>query len=256
LENSDCSAGQKIPSEFALVLTGTPLENKLEELHSLVEFVDPYKLGALFRFISNHQLVDESGKVIGYHKLNEIAESLSSIIIRRKKADVLTQLPERVDKNYFVNATKEQMEIHSEYYETVAKLVHKWRRHKYLSEADRKRLLLSLSCMRMVCDSTYILDQKTRHDTKIDELMVLLNDIFSNDGEKVVIFSQWERMTRLVAKELDKIKIKYEYLHGGIPSKKRKDLLHNFANDEKSRVFLSTDAGGVGLNLQSAKYRY
>jgi SNF2 family DNA or RNA helicase len=243
---------KKIPSEFALVLTGTPLENRLEELHSLVEFVDPYKLGALFRFISNHQLLDDSGKVVGYHNLNEIAESLESILIRRKKADVLAQLPERIDKNYFVSATKEQMEVHAEYAETVARLVHKWRRNRYLSEADRKRLLLSLSCMRMVCDSTYILDQKTRFDTKIDELMVLLNDIFSNDDEKVVIFSQWERMTRLVAKELDKLKVKYEYLHGGVPSKKRKDLLHNFANDEKSKVFLSTDAGGVGLNLQTA----
>jgi len=243
---------KKITSDFALVLTGTPLENRLEDLHSLVEFVNPYKLGALFRFLSNHQLIDESGKIIGYHKLNEIAESLNSIIIRRKKEDVLPQLPERIDKNYFVNATKEQMEIHSENAETVARMVHKWRRNRYLTESDRKRLLISLGCMRMVCDSTYILDQKTRFDTKIDELMILLNDIFSNEGEKVVIFSQWERMTRLVAKELDKLKVKYEYLHGGVPSKKRKDLLSNFANDESSRVFLSTDAGGVGLNLQAA----
>ena len=173
-------------------------------------------------------------------------------MIRRKKNDVLLQLPERIDKNYFVTATQEQMEIHNDYYEMVCRLVNKWRRFKFLSEPDRKRLMLGLSCMRMVCDSTYILDQKTRFDTKIDELMILLNDIFENKSEKVVIFSQWERMRRLVANELDKINVCFEYLHGGILSIQRKDLLTNFHNKPESKVFLSTDAGGVGLNLQCA----
>jgi SNF2 family DNA or RNA helicase len=241
-----------ITSEFALVLTGTPLENRLDELHSLVEFVDRYKLGALFRFLNNHQTLDENGKVIGYKNLNEISRTLDSILIRRKKNDVLLQLPERIDKHYYVTATPEQMEIHKDYADMVATLVHKWQRNRFLSEPDRKRLMLGLSCMRMVCDSTFILDLKTRFDTKIDELMILLGDIFENNDEKVVIFSQWERMTRLVANELNNLKIKFEYLHGGIPSDKRKDLLTNFANDPESKVFLSTDAGGVGLNLQSA----
>ena len=70
--------------------------------------------------------------------------------------------------------------------------------------------------------------------------------------EKVVIFSQWERMTRLVANELDALKVGYQYLHGGVPSARRKDLLTNFREDKDCLVFLSTDAGGVGLNLQSA----
>lgn len=104
----------------------------------------------------------------------------------------------------------------------------------------------------MVSDSTYILDQETRHDTKIAELMSILDDVFENKDEKVVVFSQWERMTRLVARELDTRNVKYEYLHGGVPAEKRKDLLTNFKDNPDSRVFLSTDAGGVGLNLQSA----
>ncbi|MCX6154137.1 MAG: DEAD/DEAH box helicase [Candidatus Kapabacteria bacterium] len=243
---------KSINCEFAMVLTGTPLENRLDELHSLVEFVDRYKLGALFRFLSKHQTLDDNGKVIGYHDLHEISKTLDSILIRRKKEDVLLQLPERIDKNYFVTATEQQMDIHNDYADMVAKLVHKWQRNKFLSEPDRKKLLVGLSCMRMVCDSTYILDQTTRFDTKIDELMVLIEDIFEHKDEKVVIFSQWERMTRLVAKELEKINVKFEYLHGGIASAKRKDLLSNFANDIDVKVFLSTDAGGVGLNLQTA----
>jgi len=148
--------------------------------------------------------------------------------------------------------TQEQMDIHNELGDNVAKLVNKWRRYGFLNETDRKRLILSLSQMRMVCDSSYILDQKTRHDTKIDEVMNILDEFFENSEEKVVIFSQWERMTRLVAQELDNRGVKFENLNGGVESSKRKDLLENFRNEPKSRVFLSTDAGGVGLNLQSA----
>lgn len=157
-----------------------------------------------------------------------------------------------MEKNFFVPMTKEQMVEHDEYYDNVCKLVNKWRKHKYLSEQDRQRLLIFLNCMRMGSDSTFILDQKTRHDTKIAELMIILDEIFENKTEKIVIFSQWERMTRLIAHELNIRNIKYEYLHGGVPGNKRKDLLDNFHNDSNSKVFLSTDAGGVGLNLQCA----
>ena len=243
---------KKLQSHYAIVLTGTPLENKLEELHSIVEFIDPFRLEALFRFLDNHQTTDSTGKVTGYHDLNKISEVLHDILLRRTKVEILKQLPERIDKHYFIDITKEQAEIHDDYSATVARLALKWKRQGFLSEKERKRLLVSLGCMRMVCDSTYILDEKTRHDTKIDELLVILKDIFESSDEKVVIFSQWERMTRLVAAELEKMNIGYEYLHGGVPSVKRKDLIDNFRDNLTKRVFLSTDAGGVGLNLQSA----
>jgi SNF2 family DNA or RNA helicase len=177
---------------------------------------------------------------------------LSDTLIRRTKKEVLKQLPERMDKNLFVPMTFEQMEIHDELQTDVSKLVNKWRRYGFLNEADRQRLILSLSKMRMVCDSTYILDQRTRKDTKIEELMNILDEFFQTNDSKVVIFSQWERMTRLVAAELDKKGIGYEYLNGGVPSHKREALLTNFRENPNSKVFLSTDAGGVGLNLQSA----
>jgi len=83
-------------------------------------------------------------------------------------------------------------------------------------------------------------------------LMSILDEVFSEDNEKVVIFSQWERMTRLVAEELDKRNVKYQYLHGGVPSNERGQLYEGFNNDPGCKVFLSTDAGGVGLNLQVA----
>lgn len=244
-----------LQSKYCIVLTGTPLENKLEELYSLMQMVNPLLLGALFRFVADHEITDTStGKVIGYKNLDEIAKLLEGSVLRRHKRDVLQQLPERIDKNLFVPITKEQLVFYNDAYDTVGKLVKKWSNYKFLSEKDRQRLLINLNIMRMACNSTFILDQKTKHGTKVEELMNILDEVLIDKDEKVVIFSQWERMTRLVAQELDQRNIGYENLHGGVPSKKREQLFHNFKHLPESRVFLSTDAGGVGLNLQSASY--
>lgn len=245
-------AARKIKSDYSVILSGTPLENKLDELYSIVEFVDNFRLAPYYLFKDKHIITDETGKVLGYKNLNDIGKKLGDILIRRRKKDVKLQMPERSDKNLFIPMTNEQMEMHQEWQNQVRILVLKWRRMHFLSDKDRKRLLLFLSQMRMVCDSSYILDQNTRYDTKVDECVNIINDIISEEGEKVVVFSQWERMTRLIAKELEKKEIGFEYLHGGVPSEKRKNLVDNFMNEPSSRVFLSTDAGSTGLNLQSA----
>jgi superfamily II DNA or RNA helicase len=245
---------KRVKSKYAMVLTGTPLENKLDELYSLMQVVDPYKLGALFRFVNQHQIIqEETGKVIGYKDLNQIGELLKPVMLRRHKRDVLKQLPSRMDKNLFVAMTSKQLEYYDDAYDIVTKLVNKWIKYKFLSEKERQNLLINLNRMRMACDSTFILDQETRYDTKIGELMSILEEAFeSGEHEKVVVFSQWERMTRIVASELDARKIKYENLNGGVPGKEREALFKNFNTDPESKVFLSTDAGGVGLNLQAA----
>jgi superfamily II DNA or RNA helicase len=245
---------KKIRSVYAIVLTGTPLENKLEDLYSIMQFVDPFKLGPYFRFLNDHQITNDTGKVVGYRNLHEIGEKMSDVMVRRLKKEVLTQLPERMDKNLFVPMTEEQLNLYDTYEDTVAKLVSKWRNCGFLSETDRQRLLMALNCMRMVCNSTYIIDQdyENRHDTKIEELMNILDEVFESSDEKVVVFSQWKRMTHLVAKELEFRGVPFEHLHGGVPGEKRKALFDGFNNDPDCRVFLSTDAGSTGLNLQSA----
>lgn len=245
---------RRIKADYRLILSGTPLENKLEELYSVVQLVDQYILGPYYEFKDRHITTSPSGKVLGYTNLNEVGEVLKPILVRRRKADVALQLPERMDKNLFMPMTKEQMEIHDEFKSGVARLVLKWQRMRYLSDTDRRRLLLLLSQMRMVCDSTYILDQQSRHDTKVDEAVNIINNIAESDGGKVVVFSQWERMTRLIAQELEKSGILYEYLHGGVPSVKRKELMDSFNENPDIRVFISTDAGCTGLNLQTASY--
>jgi len=244
---------KQIESPFAIVLTGTPLENRLEELHSIVEFVDRNRLGPLFAFKAEHEERDaDDMKVIGYRNLGRITQTLAPILLRRTKGEVLKQLPPRMDKNFFVEMTGPQWVPHDENREIVARLVAKWRRFKFLSEADQLRLRIALQYMRMSCDSTYLVDHETRHGRKVDELCKLLGEIFEMRGSKVVIFSQWLRMNELVAEMLEDRKWGHVVLHGGVASKERKDLVAAFRNEPDCRVFLSTDAGGVGLNLQHA----
>ncbi len=243
---------KKIRSPYALVLTGTPLENKLEELYSIVQFIDPFKLGPYYQFLDYYQVKNETGRVLGYNHLHEISRNLSDVLIRRSKKEVMSELPERMDKNLFVSMTDRQMEMHTEFADTVARIVNKWRNMGFLTEQDRQRLMINLNLMRMVCDSTYIIDQQTRHDTKIGELMNILEEYLDGNEEKAVVFSQWERMTRLVARELDGRNIGYRCLNGSVPSKNRKELFDHFNNDAGCRIFLSTDAGSTGLNLQTA----
>jgi SNF2 family DNA or RNA helicase len=249
------AAIKRIKTTYALVLTGTPVENKIEDLYSLMQIVNPYKLGSLHNFLSKHEVKETySDKVIGYKDLNEVGPLLNDVLLRRTKNEVLKDLPKRMDKNLFVPLTQEQSELHTEYADRVAKLVNKWKRMHFLSEEDRQRLLKYLNMMRMVSDSTYIIDQETNYQTKLDELQNILEEILNMPDEKVVIFSQWERMTRLVIPILQEKNIGFEYLHGGVPGKNRGQLYANFANEKNCKVFLSTDAGGVGLNLQSAAY--
>jgi len=206
----------------------------------------------MFRFLAEHQHVDETGRVVGYRNLSKIAETLRPILIRRTKDKVLKQLPERMEKRFFVPMTDQQAKHHEENRETVARIVQKWRRWGFLKEADQLRMRIALQNMRMSCNSTYLLDQKTDHGVKADELLDLLGEILEQRHNKVVIFSQWVRMHELVVRRLQQRKWEHVMFHGGVPGPKRKGLVSRFKNDPDCRLFLATDAGGVGLNLQNA----
>ena len=243
---------KRIKSPYAFVLTGTPLENRLEELISIVQFVDQYRLGPTWRLLHEHQVRDDHGRVVGYRKLDAIGRTLAPVMIRRRKSEVLSQLPKRTDKNVFVAMTEQQMILHEENREIVARIVHKWRKYRFLSDADQLRLTCALQNMRMSCNSTFLLDHETDHGVKADELTALLEDIFEDPDAKVVVFSQWVRTHELIARRFIPRGWGHVLFHGGIPSEKRGDLIERFRHDPQCRAFLSTDAGGVGLNLQHA----
>ena len=106
--------------------------------------------------------------------------------------------------------------------------------------------------MRMICNSTYLFDKETHHSPKLLEFREIMRELAIEENRKVVVFSEFERMTYLAGEELRKLGIGFVSLHGGVPSRQRGALMEKFKNDPECKVFLSTDAGGVGLNLQSA----
>ena len=243
---------KRIDSSYAIVLTGTPLENKLEELISIVQFVDQHRLGPTWKLLHEHQVKDESGRVTGYTGLEKIGQTLAPAMIRRRKSEVLRQLPSRTDQNLLVPMTEMQMGYHKENADEVAKIVQRWRKTKFLSDRDQRRLMIALQNMRMSCNSTYLLDQETDHGVKADELAALFDDMLAEPGAKAVVFSQWTRTHDIVIRRLEARKLGYVSFHGGVPSEKRPTLTERFRDDPACRVFLSTDAGSTGLNLQHA----
>jgi len=243
---------KRIDSPYAIVLTGTPLENKLEELISIVQFVDQHRLGPTWKLLHEHQVKDEAGRVTGYTGLEKIGQTLAPVMVRRRKSEVLRQLPARTDQNLLVPMTEMQMEHHKENADEVARIVHRWRKIKFLSDKDQRRLMIALQNMRMSCNSSYLLDQDTDHGVKADELAALFEDLFADPDAKAVVFSQWTRTHDIVIRRLDARNLGYVSFHGGVPSDKRPALVERFREDPSCRVFLSTDAGSTGLNLQHA----
>jgi SNF2 family DNA or RNA helicase len=240
-------AVKKLVSRYAVVLTGTPLENKLEELYSIVQFVDERRFGPAFQFLQDHRVLDEKGNLTGYRNLDKIRERLEPIFLRRTRAEVLTQLPGRTDNTVYVELSAEQRTPYEEQRTTLARLLGK----SFLTDADRKRILACMANLRLICDSTFLFDKSTHHSPKLDEFAELVPELLVGD-HKLVVFSQWETMLNLAAAVIDRLGVKYALLHGGMSGKDRKAVMEEFKTDPGCRVFLSTDAGGVGLNLQVA----
>jgi len=242
-------AVKRLPRKHAMVLTGTPLENKLEDVYSIIQFLDPHMLSPLWRFAADHFMIsrDKKGKILGYRNLDALHERLKSIVIRRRKEEVLSELPDEVVNNYYLDMTDAQSKIHGGYAHSLLPLLNK----KFLTPMDLRRIQELLLCMRRVCDSTYLVDRKTNLSPKLKELTSILDELVFQNNRKVVIFSEWTAMTFLIAKQLSAEGISFVELSGKIPVHKRQALIDEFTNNPRCRVFLSTDAGGTGLNLQA-----
>jgi SNF2 family DNA or RNA helicase len=210
--------------------------------------VDDRRLGPAFQFLHDHRVLDDKGKLFGYRNLDKLREKLEPILLRRTRGEVLSQLPARTDNTVFVEMVDAQRGPYLEQQSTLARLVHK----KYLTEVDRRRILCCIANMRMLCGSTFLFDKQTKVSPKLEEFAELLGELFGAEPHKAVVFSQWEVMLRQAAEVLDGLKINYVLLCGSVPGKERRALMERFRDDPECRVFLSTDAGGTGLNLQAA----
>ena len=252
---------KQLKSRYAFVLTGTPLENRLDELYSIFQFLDPRILGPLWhfndRFYDLEERADGSYKVIGYKNFAELRATVEPYSVRRTRDEVLKDLPERIDNNFFVEMTDPQWQAYDEYKEIVARLASIAKRRP-LTPQEKDRLLKGLLKMRIICDALALHDKeippRDREKTapKLRELEHILTDEIANNGHKALVFSQWSGMLALTAPVVKRVGLGYVTLTGAVPSAKRGGLIERFFEDPDCRVFLSTDAGGVGLNLQAA----
>src|SRR5579883_1684822 len=242
---------KSLRSPYAFVLTGTPIGNRIDELYSIVQYLDPELMGPLFRFNRDFYQLDERGRAVDYRNLEELRRRVGAIMLRRRKADVENELPGRTVKTYFVPMVDEQAKRYEDYRVPAARLIHQSQRRP-LTPAEFERLMMLLNCMRMLCDTPAILDPSCRISPKLEELEGILGDLFEEPDRKVIIFSEWERMLELVRELAAEMGIETAWHTGSVPQQRRRAEIQRFKNDPSCRIFLSTDSGSVGLNLQVA----
>ena len=250
-QTKTADAVKRLRSPYAFVLTGTPLENRIDELYSILQVLDVHLLGPLFRFNREFYHLDDRGRPVGYRNLDRLHRRLRTVMLRRRKQDVEDQLPPRRMKNHFVPMCAEARELYSRYERWVASIVAAAKKRP-LRKEEFEQLQRWLACMRMLCDTPFILDKETRVSPKVDELDDILDQALAREGGKVLIFSEWVRMLQLVRARLEEKGIDFAWHTGSVPQDKRRKEVLRFKEDENCRVFLSTDSGSTGLNLQAA----
>lgn len=243
-------AVKRLRSRYAFVLTGTPIENRIDELHSLMDFLKPTVLGSLFRFNRDFYDLDDRGRPEGVRNLDQLHERVRPYLLRRRKAEVETELPTRTDRNHFVPLSEAQKITYQDHSDQVARLASIAKRRP-LTKQEQEKLQRELAMMRMICDTNFILDPEDRTCPKLAELEKLLDECRANDV-KVIVFSEWERMLELVRAHCRQEEIGYAWHTGSVPQKRRRAEINTFKSDPECRVFLSTDSGATGLNLQNA----
>lgn len=254
-------AVKRLRSPYAFVLTGTPLENRLDELYSIFQVIDPTILGPLWRFNQSYYETERrpsgSYKVLGYKNLDELRHRIAPYVLRRVRDEVLLDLPARLDSNFFVEMSTPQWDAYYEYEQRVARLMAAARRRPLRPE-EHQILLGSLIKMRLICNALALHDpeiqpqDREKTAPKLRELREIMGEEVAGNGHKAILFSQWSNMLALTEPLLEKLKIGFVKLTGDVPSRKRGALIEQFNQDPRCKVFLSTDAGGVGLNLQTA----
>lgn len=248
-ESKTSQMTKSLRSPFALVLSGTPLENRLDDLYSIVEFVDDRRLGPAFRFFNTYRVIDERGKILGYENLDELREKLKPVLIRRTRKQVMKELPPRTTELRRIPPTEEQISIHNGQKKIIQSIICK----RYISEMDLLRLQKALLICRMAANSTFLVDKEPPgFSSKLDEIDILLDQLASEEDRKIVLFSEWTTMLGLIEPFLQRRDLRYVKLDGSVPQKKRQALMHEFQNNPDCKLFITTNAGSTGLNLQAA----
>ncbi|MHB8875747.1 MAG: DEAD/DEAH box helicase [Myxococcaceae bacterium] len=264
---------KQLSPRYRLVLTGTPMENRIEELASLVEWVDDLALEPKWRLSPWHAtFCDGRREVSGARNLDTLRTRLSGCMLRRVRKEVLTQLPSRTDTRVPVPITPEQLAEHDERKEPIARLMATARKRP-LRQAEFLTLMSLMTQQRIICNGLAQLNFEETWPSlaasrpsearlqglfspKLLELRELIANVAVQQQRKVVVFSQWRRMLKLaswaVSDLLEAAGARAVFFTGEEGQRRRTQNLVDFHDDPAARVLFASDAGGVGLNLQRA----
>jgi superfamily II DNA or RNA helicase len=248
--SATAQAAKDLRADHRLALTGTPIENRLSEIWSIFEFVSPGLLGPLQKF------EEKFGRPIDQGDSKQAARLRATIhpfILRRTKNEVVKDLPPKIESDKFIDLAPEQKAIYMQVLREV--------RAQVMGEVERVgvaksqlHILAGLTKLRQAaCDARLLgLPREFSHEDS-GKLMALreLVDECQSSGHKVLVFSQFVSMLKLIVDALDEDKVRYEYLDGSTTD--RQDRIERFQQDPTIPVFLiSLKAGGSGLNLTAA----
>ncbi|MGV1022412.1 DEAD/DEAH box helicase [Clostridium perfringens] len=235
---------KNIKSRCNIALTGTPIENNLMELWSIFDFVMPGYLFTKDRFRERF-ILDESN-------LSELKSLITPFILRRLKEDVLSELPEKLEKKYLVEMKGKQKQLYSFYVKAIKNQLNE-NKSSEKSGRDKINLFSYLTKLREIClDPSLVVPDYTGGSSKLTVVKEIVKDA-SESGKKILLFSQFTSVLKKIEEDFKKEDISYLYLDGGTSAKDRVERVKKFNEDSNIKVFLiSLKAGGVGLNLTSA----
>ncbi|MDM0782690.1 DEAD/DEAH box helicase [Clostridium perfringens] len=235
---------KNIKSKCNIALTGTPIENNLMELWSIFDFVMPGYLFTKERFRERF-ILDESN-------LSELKSLITPFILRRLKEDVLSELPEKLEKKYLVEMKGKQKQLYSFYVNAIKNQLNE-NKSSEKSGRDKINLFAYLTKLREIClDPSIVVPDYTGGSSKLTVVREIVKDA-SESGKKILLFSQFTSVLQKIEEDFKKEDISYLYLDGGTSAKDRVERVKKFNDDSNIKVFLiSLKAGGVGLNLTSA----
>ncbi|WP_333490320.1 DEAD/DEAH box helicase [Hymenobacter yonginensis] len=237
-------------SRHRLILTGTPVENSTMDLWSQMSFINPGLLGTQTFFRKEFLKPIEKGKDEG--RTRKLHALIKPFILRRHKAQVAKELPEKIENLSYCPMTEEQQHCYEEtksYYRN--KILQNIEEHGTAS--TQFMLLQGLTKLRQIANHPRMADEEYAHESgKLREIVRMIKSVVS-EGHKVLVFSQFVKHLDIVRASLDERDIEYAYLDGN--TRDRHKVVTRFQETEELRVFLiSLKAGGVGLNLTAADY--
>lgn len=242
-------AVKSIQAKRRFALTGTPMENSLTELWSIFDFVMPGYLFTHSKFMSTYEkpIIKEQAVEV----VEDLARHIQPFLLRRLKIDVLKELPEKIENKVVAELTEEQKKVYLAYLSQV--------KGEIASEIDRSgyekshiKILAALTRLRQICchPSVFLEDYKGESG-KLLLLEEIIQDAISG-GHRILLFSQFTSMLKLIRKRLDEDKIKTLYLDGSTDVLERSRLVKSFNEGEGDVFLISLKAGGTGLNLTGA----